>query len=51
MDACTLGVGVVITLGLEAAKYWVWQYEFPDDIKTQLFISSNYTGTLTINDL
>jgi len=31
-DACALGAGGVITPGLDAIQYWVWQFEWPDDI-------------------
>ena len=32
-DSCKLGAGGVITLGIEVSKYWVWQYEYPDNKK------------------
>ena len=50
-DACALGAGGVITPGLDAIQYWVWQFEWPDDIKKELVTFENKTGKLTINDL
>lgn len=50
-DACALGAGGVITPGLDPMQYWVWQYEWPDDIKKELVTSTNRTGKITINDL
>ena len=50
-DACGLGAGGVITPGLTACPYIVWQFEWPQDIKDSLVSASNPTGKLTINDL
>ena len=50
-DACALGSVGVITPGLDAIQYWVWQFEWPDDIKTELVTFANKTGKQTINDL
>ena len=50
-DACGLGAGGVITPGLSACPYIVWQFEWPLDIQRQLVSAKNPTGTLTINDL
>jgi hypothetical protein len=46
-----LGAGGVITPGLEAIQYWVWQYEWPLDIQRELVSATNRKGRLTINDL
>jgi len=32
-------------------QYWVWQFEWLDDIKKELVTFENKTGKLTINDL
>jgi len=32
-NTCGLGAGGVITPGLDAIQYWVWQFEWPNDIK------------------
>ena len=32
-DACGLGSGGVITPSLDPMQHWVWQYEWPEDIK------------------
>lgn len=50
-DACGLGAGGVITPGLDATKFWVWQEEWPEDIKARLITADNPNGDLTINDL
>jgi hypothetical protein len=50
-DACKLGAGGVITPGLEAIQFWVWQYEWPLDIQRELVAATNKGGKLTINDL
>lgn len=50
-DACGLGAGGLITPGLDPSKYWVWQEEWPEDIKACLVTADNPNGDLTINDL
>ncbi len=50
-DACKLGAGGVITPGIDAFFYYVWQYEWPQDIQDMLVSWQNPNGTLTINDL
>ena len=50
-DACKLGAGGVITPGLDSIEYWVWQFEWPQDIQDEMITEANPTGKLTINDL
>ena len=50
-NACGLGAGGVVAPGLDASKHWVWQLEWPDDIKQRLISLVNPTGDITINDL
>ena len=50
-DACKLGAGGVITPGLDAIQYWVWQLEWPLDIQKELVSATNRNGRITINDL
>ena len=50
-DACKLGAGGVITPGLDAIQYWVWQFEWPLDIQKELVSATNRNGRITINDL
>ena len=45
-DACKL-----ITSGLGAIQFWVWQYEWPLDIQRELVSATNKGGKLTINNL
>jgi len=51
IDAIKLGSVGVITPGLEAIQYWLWQYEWPLDIQRELVSANNKGGRLTINDL
>ena len=50
-DACGLGAGGVVTPGLDPSKHWVWQLEWPEDIKRRLISLANPQGDITINDL
>ncbi len=50
-DACKLGAGGVIVPGLDPFYYYVWQYEWPKNIKDRLVSWANPKGDLTINDL
>jgi hypothetical protein len=51
-DACGLGAGGVWTDGMKKVpRPFLWQVEWPTDIKNSLVSSSNPTGTITINDL
>ena len=50
-DACKLGAGGVVTPGMDPSYYYVWQFEWPQDIRENLVSWKNPTGNLTINDL
>ena len=49
-DACGLGAGGIWTSGLTHIKPFVWQFEWPEDIKNALVSAHNPKGHLTIND-
>ena len=50
-DACKLGAGGVVVPGMDPFYYYVWQVEWPKDIRDKLVSWNNPKGTLTINDL
>ena len=50
-DACSLGAGGIIAPGTSACPPFVWQFEWPPDIRASLITDQNRKGTLTINDL
>jgi hypothetical protein len=50
-DSCGLGTGGTWSSGLKPIKPFLWQLEWPNDIKTRLVSSTNPKGDLTINDL
>ena len=50
-DACGIGAGGVWSSGLKYVQPIMWQYEWPDDIKSALNSFDNPDGYLTINDL
>ena len=50
-DACGIGVGGCWTSGLKHLYPFLWQYEWPPDIKASLITEHNPDGSLTINDL
>ena len=51
-DACALGAGGTWSSGLkEILKPFLWQVQWPDDIRNALITEQNPTGTITINDL
>ena len=51
-DACGLGAGGVWQGGLkQIARPFLWQLEWPEDIRNSLVTDANPSGTLTINDL
>ena len=50
-DSCGLGTGGTWSSGLKQLLPFLWQLEWPDDIKKRLVSSTNPNGDLTINDL
>jgi hypothetical protein len=50
-DACRLGAGGTWTSGLKYVQPFMWQYQWPQDIRDSLVSDSNPSGRLTINDL
>ena len=51
-DACGLGTGGVWQGGLkQLLSPFLWQLEWPEDIRQALVTDANPYGTLTINDL
>ena len=51
-DACALGAGGVWNSGMKPIKSpFLWQVEWPKDIRESLVSASNPTGHITINDL
>ena len=50
-DACKLGAGGVVVPGMDPFYYYVWQFEWPKDIRDELVSWTNPKGSLTINDL
>ena len=50
-DSCGLGSGGVCSSGNCRLQPCVWQFEWPDHIKTDLCTASNPQGRITMNDL
>jgi hypothetical protein len=50
-DACRLGAGGAWCSGLKPMAPFIWQVQWPDDVRNNLQTDQNPTGTLTINDL
>ena len=50
-DACKIGVGGVITPGLQPFPHTVWQVEWPNDIQDRLVTNQNPKGDISMNDL
>ena len=50
-DACGLGAGGVVVPGTDDTKHYVWQFKWPEDIKSRLITWKNPNGDLTINNL
>jgi hypothetical protein len=50
-DACGLGCGGTWTSGLKPLKPFLWQYEWPQDVKDNLISEKNPEGKITINDM
>ena len=50
-DACRRGVGGVIMGITKKIGYFVWRFEWPQDIRDALVTFSNPHGTITMNDL
>ena len=50
-DACGLGAGGVWCSGTSSLHPFLWQVEWPADIKSNLVTSKNPLGSITINDL
>lgn len=51
VDASKWGVGGVWFRGTKKLEPFVWFFEWPDAVRTQLCTSSNPTGSITISDL
>lgn len=51
-DACGLGAGGIIIGGTEELEQPIlWQFEWPEEVRTELITEKNPHGSLTINDL
>ena len=50
-DACRLGAGGVWCSGTAMIIPFLWQVEWPKDIRNNLVCADNPTGSITINDL
>ena len=50
-NSCGIGTSGTWNSGLKHLLPFLWQLEWPDDIKKRLVTSDNPTGDLTINDL
>ena len=50
-DACGLGAGGIWCSGLSPLQPFLWQVEWPQDIKKNLVTAENPNGSVTINDL
>ena len=50
-DACKLGAGGVWCSGTLGLKPFLWQVEWPQDIRDMLITAENPAGSITINDL
>ena len=50
-DACGLGAGGVWCSGTTAIQPFLWQFEWPEDVQTQLRTRNNPHGTISINTL